>query len=455
MTHSLFSISPIDGRYTQKTRVLRDYFSEGALQKYRIRIEIEWFIYLSNTLKLKGTRKLSNSEITRLRDLYLKFTEKNAEEIKKIESTTNHDVKAIEYYIKSALKTTKLKAQLEFIHFGCTSEDINNLAHALMLKEYMEQVHIDKLCEIADTLRDSSIRNAQVPMLSHTHGQPASPTTIGKESFVFVRRLDRQLKFAMTQDYLGKFNGAVGNFNAHYIAYPKIDWMRASEDFVTKLGLTHNPMTTQIESHDYMAELFDTMRRINTILIDLSRDMWSYIGKGYFKQGLKKGEIGSSTMPHKVNPIDFENCEGNMGLANAMFGHLSEKLPISRMQRDLTDSTVLRNMGVAFAYTYIGLESLLKGLSKVEINNDVLKTDLENHMEILAEPIQTVMRTCNIPNPYEKLKELTRGKHMTLPEIQQFIKSLKLDKVDEQKLLKLTPAKYIGLAPELIKKYNA
>ncbi|MDH5596858.1 MAG: adenylosuccinate lyase, partial [Candidatus Peregrinibacteria bacterium] len=368
---------------------------------------------------------------------------------KAIEKKTNHDVKAIEYYIKEKLAKTSLKKHLEFIHFACTSEDINNLAYGLMLKGARDNVILPSMKELTKELGKLARSWKSIPMLSLTHGQPATPSTVGKELKVVVARLERQIELLKKQEILGKINGATGNFNAHLSAYPKVDWQKLSKKFVQNLGLTHNPLTTQIEAHDYQSELYDTVARFNAILIDLDRDMWSYISRGIFKQKVVKGEVGSSTMPHKVNPIDFENSEGNLGLANAVLRHLSEKLPNSRMQRDLTDSTVQRNIGVGFGYSLLAYKSTLKGLSKLELNKKVIQDELDKNWTLLAEPIQTVMRKNGVPEAYEKLKELTRGKEIDQKSVRAFIEGLKLPAEDKARLLKLTPATYIGLADKL------
>ena len=460
--HALFNLSPLDGRYNKKTRPLSSYFSEAALQRYRIIVEVEWLVFMCNSIKdakhgkkiskkLAGTRKLTNKETKLLQNLYLEFDETSAIRIKDIENTTNHDVKAIEYFIKEKLKKTSLYDVLEFVHFGCTSEDINNLCHAMMLRDATEDVLVPSILMLIMTLKVLASKHKGVAMLARTHGQAASPTTAGKELIVFVARLERQLAILLNADYMGKFNGAVGNYNAHLAAYPDLDWPAISTGFIGHMNLTPNLFTTQIESHDYMAEIFDTLRRINTILLDLDRDIWSYISLGYFTQKTVKGEVGSSTMPHKVNPIDFENSEGNLGLANAILTHMSEKLPISRLQRDLTDSTVLRNMGSAYGYSLIAYESTLKGLGKLELNKDALSRDLDSHWEVLAEPIQTVMRVYGIEKPYEKLKELTRGKKVNQKTFEKFIDGLSgLPASEKNRLKKLSPSNYIGCAEKLV-----
>ena len=444
------AISPIDGRYADKVSEFVGCFSEYALFKNRIRVEIAWLRALSEAPEITECRAMSDAEQTLLSSIAERFDPADAERIKEIEAITNHDVKAVEYYLKEQLADTSLNENIEFIHFACTSEDINNLAHALMLKDGMEVLLpvfervIFRIGELASAYR-------QVPMLARTHGQTASPTTLGKEMAVFHQRLQRQLRTLNNISLEGKMNGAVGHFNAHLAAYPDVDWIALSRRMIEgDLGLKQNLFTTQIEPHDVMAELFDTLARWNTILIDFDRDLWSYISMGYFGQKTVAGEVGSSTMPHKVNPIDFENSEGNCGLANAIFQHLSAKLPISRLQRDLTDSTVLRNMGVGFAYSLIAAKATLKGLGKLELNEARLAADLDQAWEVLAEPIQTVMRKAGIANPYEKLKELTRGKQIDQATIRTFINQLELSAEDKQRLLNLTPAGYTGLAAALV-----
>ncbi len=444
---ALTAVSPIDGRYETKTAQLRPIFSEFGLFRFRVKVEVEWLKTLAAHADIKEIQALPDASVTLLNELSDNFSIEHANAIKSIEKTTNHDVKAVEYFIRDSIQADRaLKQTAQFIHFACTSEDINNLSHALMLKEAREAVIIPKLDEIIQTLSILAREHAKTPMLSRTHGQTASPTTLGKEIAVFIHRLLRQRQQLAKVELLGKMNGAVGNFNAHLSAYPDIDWMAISQHFVEGLGLNWNPHTTQIESHDYMAEYFHVLTRINTILIDLNRDIWSYISLGYFKLKLKEGEIGSSTMPHKVNPIDFENAEGNLGLANGVFEHLSQKLPISRWQRDLTDSTVLRNMGVGVAYTLIAFDSCLKGLNKLDVNQQAVGKDLDDAWEVLAEPIQTVMRRYGIDNAYEQLKALTRGQSINQENLHAFIKQLDLADEDKQRLLALTPHNYIGNA---------
>lgn len=447
------ALSPLDGRYVSKVEELREYFSESALIRYRVTIEVEWLIHLCNNTKLPNTRKLESNEVRELRKLYRDW-DKNGEKalaVKNIEATTNHDVKAVEYFIKNTMKEGSMSDLLEMVHFGCTSEDINNLAYSLMLRDAIDEVIVPNLDELTEVLRKLAEKGYNVSMLSHTHGQPASPTTVGKEVTNVMVRLLMQIDQLKDQPFLGKMNGAVGNWNAHVIAYPEVDWLKESRKFIEKLGLIPTLFTTQIEPHDFIAEIAHSLIRINNILLDFDRDMWTYISKNYFIQKLKEGEVGSSTMPHKINPIDFENSEGNLGLANALLGHLANKLPIARMQRDLTDSTVERNIGVAFGYSLLAYQSALKGLSKVEINKTELMEDLEKHWEVLAEPVQTVMRRYKISGAYEKLKELTRGKGMDEQSYQEFVKTLEIPAKAKNRLLKLTPSSYIGLAKDLVK----
>ena len=443
---SLTAISPIDGRYGSKTSNLRSAFSEFGLIKYRVQVEVRWLQQLANHPEISEVAPFSEEANAILNALVDNFSEADAAAIKDIERTTNHDVKAVEYFITQQFAgNTELDAISEFVHFACTSEDINNLSHALMLSEGREQL-LPLAQQIADGIAEMGREFAAVPMLSRTHGQTASPTTVGKEMANVAARLNRQLAQIASVPLLGKINGAVGNYNAHLSAYPSIDWAANAKQFVESLGLQWNPYTTQIEPHDYIAELFDAISRFNTILIDFDRDIWGYISLGYFKQKTVAGEVGSSTMPHKVNPIDFENSEGNMGLANAVFTHLSQKLPISRWQRDLTDSTVLRNMGVGFGYSTIAYHATLKGMGKLELNTSRLAEDLDNAWEVLAEPVQTVMRRYNIPEPYEKLKALTRGNTITREAIQEFVATLDIPQQAKEDLLALTPANYIGNA---------
>ena len=444
---ALTAVSPIDGRYGSKTAALRGIFSEYGLIKRRVLVEVRWLQCLAAHPGISEVPALSAAGNAALDGIATSFSEADARRIKDIEATTNHDVKAVEYFIKERFAgNDELQAISEFVHFACTSEDINNLSHALMLRDGLQQVLLPAMGDIIAALVALAGHCAATPMLSRTHGQTASPTTMGKEVANVVARLRRQLAQVENVPYLGKINGAVGNYNAHLCAYPEIDWQANAEAFVTSLGLTWNPYTTQIEPHDYMAELFDALARFNTILIDFDRDVWGYISLGYFRQKTVAGEIGSSTMPHKVNPIDFENSEGNLGLANAVFQHLAAKLPISRWQRDLTDSTVLRNMGVGAAYSLIAYQAALKGIGKLELNEARLAQDLDASWEVLAEPIQTVMRRYGIDQPYEKLKELTRGRDMNAQAIRDFVAGLPLPEVARQELLALTPAGYTGNA---------
>jgi len=451
---SLNALSPLDGRYQAKLDALRPYFSEFALIKHRAQVEVAWLKVLAAALQLAEIAPFSEETLRELDTAIATFGEIEAAEVKAIESRTNHDVKALEYWLKERFYgNPEIRKAGEFIHFACTSEDINNLSHALMLKGARDGVLLPMLDQIIARLTAQAHELADAAMLAHTHGQPASPTTLGKELANVVYRLRRQRQQLAENEILGKINGAVGNFNAHLSAYPEFDWEAFAQKFVQDLGLTYNPYTIQIEPHDYMAELYDAIARINTILIDLDRDVWGYISLGYFKQKVKEGEVGSSTMPHKVNPIDFENSEGNLGLANAVLGHLSEKLPISRWQRDLTDSTVLRNMGVAFGYSLLGYDSLLKGLNKLEANRAKLAEHLDASWEVLAEPIQTVMRRYGVENPYEQLKALTRGKGgITKEALHDFIATLAIPQDAKDRLLAMTPASYIGKATQLAKR---
>lgn len=449
----LNALSPLDGRYQSKLDPLRPYFSEYALIRFRALIEVEWLKALSAETELKEIAPFSAGTIAELDKVIAAFGEADAAQVKAIEARTNHDVKALEYWLKEHFDGNhEIREVSEFIHFACTSEDINNLSHALMLKHARDEVILPTIDKIIARLTELAHTLADVPMLSRTHGQTASPTTLGKELANVVYRLRRQREQLAKNDILGKINGAVGNFNAHMSAYPEFDWESFARKFVESLGLGYNPYTIQIEPHDYMAELYDAVARINTILIDINRDIWGYISQGYFKQKVKEGEVGSSTMPHKVNPIDFENSEGNLGLANAVLRHLAEKLPISRWQRDLTDSTVLRNMGVALGYALLGYDSCLKGLGKLEVNLQRLEEDLDSNWEVLAEPIQTVMRRYGVPNPYEQLKALTRGKGgINKESLHAFIQDLKIPADAKQALLELTPATYTGKAAALAK----
>jgi adenylosuccinate lyase len=452
----LNALSPLDGRYQSKVDPLRAYFSEYALIKNRALVEVEWLKALAALPQVEEIKAFSKETLKELDDAIRNFGENEASQVKAIEARTNHDVKALEYWLKDKFDSNaEIKKASEFIHFACTSEDINNLSHALMLKGARDAVILPMLANLIARMTELANQLADQPMLSRTHGQTASPTTMGKELANVVYRLKRQEKQLINNEILGKINGAVGNFNAHLSAYPDIDWEGFAKKFVGNLGLTYNPMTIQIEPHDYMAELYDNLARINTILIDINRDIWGYISVGYFKQKLKPGEVGSSTMPHKVNPIDFENSEGNLGLANAILRHLAEKLPISRWQRDLTDSTVLRNMGVAFGYSLLGYDSCLRGLNKLEINPAKLADDLDHSWEVLAEPIQTVMRRYGYENPYDTLKEYTRGKAISKESLQALISELKIPVEAKQYLIELTPATYIGIANALVKHIQA
>jgi adenylosuccinate lyase len=452
---ALTALSPLDGRYAAKVAPLRDLFSEYALIRFRVLVEVAWLKALAAESAIPEVPAFSGATIEQLDRIVSGFSETDGEAVKAIEARTNHDVKAIEYFLKERLAGNEEIARVtEFIHFACTSEDINNLCHALMLVRAREDVMLPALDRIAERLAALGREHADAPMLSHTHGQPASPTTLGKEMANVAYRLRRARQRIAAVSLLGKANGAVGNYNAHLAAYPEVDWERFSRAFVTGLGLEFNPYTIQIEPHDAIAELFDAYARANTILIDFDRDVWGYISLGYFRQKLKAGEIGSSTMPHKVNPIDFENSEGNLGIANALLRHMSEKLPVSRWQRDLTDSTVLRNMGVALGHTLLAYDSCLKGLSKLEANRERLAHDLDHNWEVLAEPIQTVMRRYGVSGAYEQLKELTRGKEgITRESLRTFIKGLGgIPEAERERLLAMTPATYIGKAVELARK---
>lgn len=443
---ALTAISPVDGRYGSKTADLRAYFSEFGLIRCRVEVEIRWLQKLAQHPQIVEVPAFSESANALLNAIVSDFSVVDAERIKAIESRTNHDVKAVEYFIKEKIQDNpELNAVTEFVHFACTSEDINNLSHGLMLKQGTAAL-LTSMRQVAEAIAGLSLAHAEQPMLSRTHGQTASPTTVGKEMANVAYRLQRQIKQIEATEFLGKINGAVGNYNAHLSAYPDVDWEANAQDFIQSLGLTFNPYTTQIEPHDYIAELFDAVCRFNTILIDFDRDVWGYISLGYFKQKTVAGEVGSSTMPHKVNPIDFENSEGNLGIANAIMQHLAQKLPISRWQRDLTDSTVLRNLGVGFGHSLIAYQASLKGISKLEVNPSRLNEDLENAWEVLAEPIQTVMRRYAIEEPYEKLKELTRGHAMTKETLQNFIATLEIPEQAKAELLELTPHSYIGNA---------
>ncbi len=449
---ALTAISPIDGRYGAKVESLRAVFSEFGLIYHRVLVEVRWLQALAQNTTIEEVPPFSETANAVLEQIIAQFDTADAQRVKEIERTTNHDVKAVEYFLKEQIKgNAELEAVAEFIHFACTSEDINNLAYALMLKHGRDAILLPQLERLENTLQGLSQALADQPMLARTHGQPASPTTMGKELANFIYRLDHQHQQVRAIRILGKINGAVGNYNAHLIAYPDVNWPAFALRFVESLDLEFNPYTTQIEPHDYIAELFDAMARYNTILIDLARDVWGYISLGYFKQKVVAGEVGSSTMPHKVNPIDFENAEGNLGVANALFDHMSRKLPISRWQRDLTDSTVLRNLGVGFAHSLIAFEALIKGLGKLEVDPEALAADLEKNWEVLAEPIQTVMRRYGIENPYEKLKALTRGQRIDAQALREFVDGLAIPEEAREQLLRLTPARYTGNAAEQAK----
>jgi adenylosuccinate lyase len=448
----LLAVSPIDGRYSKKVEHLRAIFSESALMRYRVITEITWLKYLSECDQLDQIPPMTSEVSNGLKKIQSDFTLEDATRIKEIESKINHDVKAIEYFLKEKIEAIEEGVNYtSFIHFACTSEDINNISYALMLKDGVGEI-IKSIEQVIEKLKMQSHAWAGHSMLSRTHGQPASPSTMGKEIANFVSRLDRQLVLLKNAEYLAKMNGAVGNYNAHSIAYPKVDWESVSNGYIDSLGLSFNPYTTQIEPHDWMAELFHTIIRINNIFLDLSRDIWMYISIGYFKQVVNESEVGSSTMPHKVNPIDFENAEGNIGLANAILDHLASKLTISRMQRDLSDSTAQRNIGTAFAQSEIAIQSLLKGLSKIEISKESLNQDLMDNWEILAEPIQTILRRENIPNAYENLKDLTRGQKLNEEKLHQFIDSLDVTESVKDEMKALTPESYTGIAESLAKK---
>lgn len=449
----LTAVTPVDGRYADKTSDLRPFFSEYGLIYHRVLIEVRWFQYLANSTAVAELAPLSTEAMAALNSIVNEFSIADAETIKAFERATNHDVKAVEYFIKEKFTNSgqqELISKMEFVHFACTSEDINNLSHAVMLTGARAEVLQPMLEQVELVIRQLAGKYKADAMLSRTHGQVASPTTMGKELANVAARMQRQLRQIRDVEILGKINGAVGNFNAHAAAYPELDWVQIAEDFVVSLGLNWNPYTTQIEPHDYIAELFDAVSRFNTILLDLNKDIWAYISIGYFTQRKIEGETGSSTMPHKVNPIDFENSEGNLGLANAILGHMAEKLPISRWQRDLTDSTVLRNLGSGLAYSLIAYQSVLKGLSKLELNRDALAKDLDASWEVLAEPIQTIMRKYDIPEPYEKLKSLTRGQTFDPEQIKALIEPLDMPAAAKEQILAMTPGHYIGVAVELV-----
>ncbi|KAB7895976.1 adenylosuccinate lyase [Rouxiella sp. S1S-2] len=448
---SLTAVSPVDGRYGDKVSALRTIFSEFGLLKFRVQVEVRWLQKLATCAEIKEVPAFDADANAFLDQLVANFDEKDAQRIKDIEKTTNHDVKAVEYFLKEKVANIHaLHAVSEFIHFACTSEDINNLSHALMLQTARQDVVLPYWLKIIDSIKALAHQYRDIPLLSRTHGQPATPSTVGKEFANVAYRMDRQVKQLQQIEILGKINGAVGNYNAHIVAYPEVNWHQFSEEFVTSLGINWNPYTTQIEPHDYIAELFDCVARFNTILIDFDRDIWGYIALNHFKQKTIAGEIGSSTMPHKVNPIDFENSEGNLGLSNAVLGHLASKLPVSRWQRDLTDSTVLRNLGVGLGYALIAYQATQKGISKLEVNEANLVGELDRNWEVLAEPIQTVMRRYGIEKPYEKLKELTRGKRVDAEGMKVFIDSLELPEEEKVRLKAMTPANYIGRAATMV-----
>ncbi|AMG98038.1 adenylosuccinate lyase [Serratia liquefaciens] len=448
---SLTAVSPVDGRYGDKVSALRAIFSEYGLLKFRVQVEVRWLQKLATCAEIKEVPAFDADANAFLDKIVAEFSEEDAQRIKTIERTTNHDVKAVEYFLKEKVDAIPaLQAVSEFIHFACTSEDINNLSHALMLQTARQDVVLPYWRKIIDSIKGLALEYRDIPLLSRTHGQPATPSTVGKEFANVAYRMERQFRQLERVEIMGKINGAVGNYNAHIVAYPEVDWHAFSEDFVTSLGITWNPYTTQIEPHDYIAELFDCVARFNTILIDLDRDIWGYIALNHFKQKTIAGEIGSSTMPHKVNPIDFENSEGNLGLSNAVLGHLASKLPVSRWQRDLTDSTVLRNLGVGLGYALIAYQATMKGISKLEVNQAHLLDELDHNWEVLAEPIQTVMRRYGIEKPYEKLKELTRGKRVDAAGMQAFIDGLALPEEEKTRLKAMTPANYIGRAATMV-----
>jgi len=450
---AISNISPLDGRYQDKVAALRPHFSEYGLIRNRVRVELGWLLALSDEPAVAEVAPFSAATRQEMDALLAGFSEGDAEQIKAIEARTNHDVKAMEYWLKQRLASNpEVQRASEFIHFACTSEDINNVSHALMLRDAREQVLLPALDRVIARLRALAHEHAALPMLARTHGQPATPSTLGKEMANVTARLDRARARLAAVSLTAKFNGAVGNYNAHLSAYPEFDWEGFARGFIESFGLEFNPYTIQIEPHDAMAELFDALARTNTILLDLCRDVWMYISIGYFRQKTKAGEVGSSTMPHKVNPIDFENAEGNLGLANALLRHLADKLPVSRLQRDLSDSTVLRNMGVAFGYSVLAFDSCLRGLNKLEADPARLAADLDESWEVLAEPIQTVMRRYGVPNPYEQLKDLTRGRAISKESLQEFIRGLAIPEAERARLLAMTPASYVGKAAELARR---
>ena len=449
VTSNLRALSPLDGRYAGKTAPLRGHFSEWALMKNRLRVECAWLLALAEHDLVRHVRRFTDGERRLLEEICVNFDDEAAGRIKAIEARTNHDVKAVEYYLRERLQGSSLSDLAASAHFACTSDDINNLAYAMMIRDAMREAWQPAAGALLRELRDFSRETAAIPLLGRTHGQPATPTTLGKEIAVFVHRLQRQLRGIEAQEYLGKFNGAVGNYNAHCAAYPELDWLDFSRRFVESLGLTFNPMTTQIEPHDYLAELAHSLMRFNTVLLDCCRDMWAYISLGAFRQRARAEEVGSSTMPHKVNPIDFENAEANLGMSNASFAHLADKLPISRLQRDLSDSSALRNYGVAMAHSYLAVHSVRRGLTKLEVDRDALGDELEDNWQVLAEAAQTVLRKHHAPDAFEMLKSLTHGAAISREELRAFIRQLDLPFEDKERLLQLTPATYVGLAEEL------
>ena len=450
MSDPLKNISPLDGRYSKSIETLSDYFSESALIKYRIKVEIEYLIHLSRQKEVKELDPISDKDIKRFQKIYNSFSIEDAKRVKAIEVATNHDVKAVEYFIREKLEKMKKKRLYPWIHFALTSEDVNNLSYSLMWQDGMKNVFLPEFHQVIKKLNTIAKQFSTTAMLSLTHGQSATPTTFGKELAVFVHRLNRQFEQMKKQQLQGKFGGATGTWAAHYAAYPKMDWLNFSKKFIRSLGLDPNLVTTQIEPHDSVVESYHSMVRVNNILIDLCRDVWFYVSRGILKQKRVPGEVGSSTMPHKINPIQFENAEGNLGLANSIFGHLSNKLPISRMQRDLTDSTTLRNQGVAMGYSYLACKNILKGLKRITVNKPEMKRELNNHWEVLAEAVQTVLRKSGSANAYEQLKNMTQGETVTSESIIDFVKLLRIPEEDKKRLSNLTPEEYIGIAPELV-----
>ncbi|MCH7625434.1 MAG: adenylosuccinate lyase [Chloroflexi bacterium] len=448
---SLRALTPLDGRYASQVAGLADYLSEWALIKHRVRVEIEWLVAMSRRPEIEGMRSLTDGEVGFLKALVEDFDDESAQRIKEIERTTNHDVKAVEYYLQERLKGGSLEDVGQWIHFCCTSEDINNLSYALMVRGGIEDEWLPQARALVEKVAEVAEANRATPLLARTHGQPASPTTLGKEMAVFVHRWRRQLDQIQNAEYLGKFNGAVGSYNAHAVAYPEAPWEEISREFVEGLGLTHNPLTTQIEPHDFLAELFHSLIRFNSITLDFDRDMWGYISLGVFKQTAVKGEIGSSTMPHKVNPINFENSEANIGVSNSLLEHLSTKLPVSRMQRDLSDSSAMRNIGPAIGHSLVGIRSAIRGLRGVEVDEVMLRGELEGSWEVLAEAVQTVLRKNGIPDAYETMKDLTRGQGITREGLRKFLEGLDLPEDDKNRLLELTPATYTGIAERLVR----